>query len=172
LRGTRPVNERDELFRYAAQELDEPALCDNIPWSAISPGGFFLAPSYERSNCYAYVAGRTRRPSVCWKVRRWGAFSFLSQQTSMWSCLNDAWHGLSAGIAVAPASLVDFFGRLGYDPGTLHVEGITPPIVNIKDIETIASGYQRFLDELSNGQDTVHMAARKRFVERVRRLTE
>jgi hypothetical protein len=134
LRGTRPVNERDELFRYAAQELAEPAICEKIPWSAISPGGFFLASSYERSNCYAYVAGRAQHLSVCWKVRRLGAFSFLSRQTSMWSCLNDAWHGLNAGIAVPPASLVDFFGRIGYDPDALHLEGLTPPLVSVKAI--------------------------------------
>jgi len=134
LRGTRPVNQRDELFRYAAQELAEPALCENIPWSAISPGGFFLASSYERSSCYAYIAGRARRPSLCWKVRRLGAFSFLSRQTSMWSCINDAWHGLNAGIAVSPASLVDFFERIGYDPDTLHLEGITPPLVDVKAV--------------------------------------
>ena len=39
LRGMRPVRERDELFRYVAQELAEPAVCAKIPWSAESGGG-------------------------------------------------------------------------------------------------------------------------------------
>jgi len=130
----RRVNQQDELYRYVAQELDEPALCDEIPWSAESPGGFFIAPSYERSNCYAFIAGRTKNPWLCWKVKRLGAFRVLSQQTSMWSCLVDARRGLHAGIAVNPEELVAFFNRLGYDPDTLHLEGITPPLVDVKDI--------------------------------------
>ena len=60
LRGMRPVNEQDELFRYVAQELAEPSICGKISWSAKIDGGFFMAPSYERSECYATIAGRTR----------------------------------------------------------------------------------------------------------------
>jgi hypothetical protein len=134
LKGMRPVNERDELFRYMAQELAEPALCAKIPWSVESGGGFFLAPSYERSNCYAFIAGRTRNPWLCWRVRRLGAWSFLSRQTSMWSCLQDARRGLSAGIAMSPTSLAGFFAELGYEPDRLHLEGITPPLVRVKDV--------------------------------------
>jgi len=61
LRGMRRVNQQDELYRYVAQELDEPSLCEEIPWSVESPGGFFIAPSYERSNCYSFIAGRAAR---------------------------------------------------------------------------------------------------------------
>ena len=75
LHGMRLVNQQDELYRYVAQELAEPALCDEIPWSAESPGGFFIAPSYERSNCYAFIAGRTKNLGLCWKVKRLGGFS-------------------------------------------------------------------------------------------------
>jgi hypothetical protein len=134
LRGMRRVNQQDELYRYVAQELAEPSICDEIPWSVESPGGFFLAPYYERSNCYAFIAGRTKNLWLCWKVKRLGAFRLLSQQTSLWSCLADAWHGMNAGVAVSPESLVGFFTRLGYDPDTIHLEGITPPVVNVKDL--------------------------------------
>lgn len=134
LKGMRQVNEQDEIFRYVAQEIAEPALCDKIPWSVATGGGFFIEPSYERSECYAFIAGWTKNPQLCWKVRRLGAFHLLSEQTSMWSCLRDARRGMNAGIAVSPASLVDFFGRLGYDPDTIHLEGITPPVVSVKDI--------------------------------------
>jgi hypothetical protein len=130
----RRVNEQDELYRYVAQELAEPTLCDKIPWAVESPGGIFLAPSYERSNCYAFIAGRTKDPWLCWNVRRLGALSLLSRQTSLWSCLGDAWHGMNAGVAVSQAGLVGFFATLGYDPDSLHLEGITPPAVSIKDI--------------------------------------
>ena len=51
----------------------------------------------------------------------------------MWSCLADAWHGLHAGVGISPDELVSLFNRLGYDPDTLHLEGITPPVVNVKD---------------------------------------
>ena len=83
LRGMRPVNQQDEIYRYVAQELAEPGLCELIPWAAESPGGFFIAASYERSECYAFIAGKTKNPWPCWKVRRLGVFRLLSHQTSM-----------------------------------------------------------------------------------------
>ena len=128
----RRVNRDDGIYRFVAQELSEPAICEQISWSAESPGGFFIAPSYERSNCYAFIAGRTKNLSLCWKVKRLGVFRLLSQQTSMWSCLADAWRGLHAGVGITPGELVDFFTRLGYDPDTLSLEGITPPVVNVQ----------------------------------------
>jgi len=145
LRGMRRVNREDGIYRYVAQELAEPAICEEIPWSAESPGGFFIAPSYERSNCYAFIAGRTKNLSLCWKVKRLGVFRLLSQQTSMWSCLADAWRGLHAGVGINPEELVDFFTRLGYDPDTLSLEGITPPVVSI----------QAFYRQLPNRPDIV-----------------
>ncbi|PYT21710.1 MAG: hypothetical protein DMG57_37705 [Acidobacteria bacterium] len=126
LHGMRLVNQQDELYRYVAQELAEPALCDEIPWSAESPGGFFIAPSYERSNCYAFIAGRTKNLGLCWKVKRLGGFSASVTTDIHVVFLGDARRGLHAGIAVSPESLVGFFTRLGYDPDTLHLEGITP----------------------------------------------
>jgi hypothetical protein len=134
VRGMRFANRQDELFRYVAQELAEPALCERIPWSVMVPGGFFIAPSYERSDCYDFIAGRTKNPRPCWKVRRLGTMALISDQTSMWSCLRNAWRGRNGGMAVPPESLVEFFTKLGYDPDTLHLEGITPPVVNLRDI--------------------------------------
>jgi hypothetical protein len=116
-----------------AQQLNEPVLCDKIPWSVEVPGGFFTEPSYERSECYHFIAGRTKNPWLCWKVKRLGAFSWLSNQTSMWSCLAHAVHGWNSGVGIAPADFCRFFKQLGYDPDRLHLEGITPPIVSIKD---------------------------------------
>jgi hypothetical protein len=133
LRGMRRVNREDGIYRYVAQELSEPVICEEIPWSAESPGGFFIAPSYERSNCYAFIAGRTKDLSLCWKVKRLGVFRLLSQQTSMWSCFAGAWRGMHAGVGITPDELVSLFNRLGYDPDTLSLEGITPPVVSVKD---------------------------------------
>jgi hypothetical protein len=89
--------------RGDAASMNEPVLCDKIPWSVESPGGFFTEPSYERSECYDFIAGRTRNPWLCRKVKRLGAFSVLSKQTSMWTCLDHAVHGRNSGIASAPA---------------------------------------------------------------------
>jgi len=133
-RGMRPGNQADEFFRYVAQQLNEPVLCDKIPWSVESPGGFFIAPSYERSECYDFIAGRTKNPWLCWRVKRLGALSLLSNQTSMWTCLDHAVRGRNGGIAIPPADLVRFFGEMGYDPDSLPLEGITPSVVSLKDI--------------------------------------
>jgi hypothetical protein len=167
-KGMRPASEQDELYRYVAQELDEPALCTKIPWSAESGGGFFIAPSYERSTCYLFIAGRTKSPRICWNVKRLGAFSLLSSQTSMSSCLRHAWSGLDSGIAVSPASLTGFFVTLGYSADTLHLEGLTPPVVT-KGLpaDAVFAAFDRFLKELNSSADDAHAAARKRFIARV-----
>jgi hypothetical protein len=133
-RGMRFENKTEEFYRYVAQQLDEPALCAKIPWSVESPGAFFTKPSYERSECYDSIASRTRNPWLCWKVKRLGAFSLLNDQTSMWSCLAHARSGGDSRIAIHPADLVRFFAQMGYDPDTLHLEGITPPVISVKDI--------------------------------------
>jgi hypothetical protein len=133
LRGMRRANDSEVFFRYVAQELAEPSLCGKIPWSVESPGGFFLAPSYERSNCIAAIAGRTRNPRLCWAVRRLGALSFLSRQTSIWSCVQDARSGTNSGAVVSETTMVRLFGEMGYNPDTIQQEGVTPPLVNPKD---------------------------------------
>lgn len=133
-RGMRPGNKYEEFYRYIAQELAEPGLCEKISWTAILPGGFFEARSYVRSECYEYIAGNTKNPWLCWRVKRYGAFSLLSSQTSMWSCLDYAIHGWNGGVGINADELTGFFSEMGYDPDTLHLEGVTPPIVSVKDI--------------------------------------
>src|SRR5712691_12601908 len=134
IRGMRPGNNYEEFYRYIAQEFDEPGLCGKISWTAILPGGFFEDQSYMRSECYDYIAGRTKNPWLCWRVKRYGAFSLLSHQTSVWSCLDHAFHGWNGGIGINPEALTGFFNEMGYDPDTLHLEGVTPPVVSVKDI--------------------------------------
>ena len=134
IRGMRPSNKSEEFYRYAAQQINEPVLCEKIPWSVQSPGGFFLEPSYERSDCYEFIAGRTKNPWLCWNVKRLGAFSLLSNQTSMWTCLSHAISGWNSGMAISDENLVGFFTQMGYDPDTLHLESITPPVISVKDV--------------------------------------
>jgi len=123
-RGLRLPNEHEELYRYVAQEADEPALCDKISWTAIGPGGFFTEPSFYRSECYDTIAGRTRNAVLCLKVRRLGAISLISEQTSMWSCMKHAREGFFSGIAVSSSPLSRFFSEMGYNPDTLSIVSI------------------------------------------------
>jgi hypothetical protein len=133
-RGMRDGNAFEEFYWYMAQQLHEPSICDKISWAARLPGGFFLAPSYERSGCYAMVAGRDRNPWSCLKVRRLGAQSLFDSQLSMVSCLLDAAKGLQSGTALSGESLVRFFRMMGYEPDELQAEGVTRPIVDVRDI--------------------------------------
>src|SRR6202171_6461006 len=119
IRGMRPGNKSEEFYRYAAEHINEPLLCEKFPCSVESPGGFFIAPSYERSECYDFVAGRTKNPWLCWKVKRLGAISLLSEQTSMWTCPGHAVRGWNSGIGISQADLVGFFAQMGYDPDNL-----------------------------------------------------
>ena len=133
-RGMRQGNDYEEFYEYIAQELDEPAICDKISWAAELPGGFFISRSYLRSACYDAVAGRTRNSWPCWKVRRLGRQSLLNIQTSMFSCLRQVAEGRSSGTALPGESLVHFFKMMGYDPDELHNEGVTRPIVDVRNI--------------------------------------
>src|SRR5208337_1433893 len=42
--------------------------------------------------------------------------------------------GFNSGMAISQADLVVFFNHMGYDPDTIQLEGITPPLVQVKDI--------------------------------------
>jgi hypothetical protein len=133
-RGMREGNEYEAFFGYMARQLKEPSICDKISWAARISGGFFISPSYERSECYQTVAANTRNAWPCWKVRRLGAQSLLYDQVSMWSCLHNAAKGSYGGTAISGESLVRFFRMMGYDPDELHADGVTRPIVDVRDI--------------------------------------
>lgn len=134
LAGMRPAN-RDELFySYMAQKLNAPALCRKIPWAAQAGPGIDFAAEYVRSNCYETIAGNTENPWLCWRVKRLGAVSVWRHQTSMWSCVGQAWRHERVGSGVAPGELAQYFQKMGYDPDTLQTEGVTPALVQVKDI--------------------------------------
>lgn len=80
------------------------------------------------------VAGRDRNPWPCLKVRRLGAESLFDGQLSMVSCLSKAAKGTQSGTALSGESLVGFFRMMGYEPEELHAEGVTRPIVDVRDI--------------------------------------
>ena len=44
-------NPHETFYQYVAFEFDAPALCDKLSPGALIPGGFFIAPSYARSDC-------------------------------------------------------------------------------------------------------------------------
>lgn len=132
--GARPPDKFDEFVRYIAQELAEPALCEKIPWTATESGGFGYGPSYERSECYETIAGNTKNPQICAQVRRLGAEKPGIEQTSPESCMKRAKEGFNSGMGIPHGDLVGFFDRMGYDPDSIQLEGITPPLVVVKDI--------------------------------------
>jgi hypothetical protein len=162
----RPASRAETFSRYIAQELDAPELCKKISWAAREPGGFFIAPSYTRSQCYAFIAGRTKNVSLCWHVRRLGAFRPLDEQMSMWACLRDARGGMNAGIAVSSMDLVDFFARMRYNPDSLHLEGVTPPIVLMRDeylrLETVPDIVDRVSHLLDSSTSVMRRASTDR----------
>lgn len=133
----RGPNPHETFYQYIAFELDAPALCDKLSPSAFIPGGIFIAPSYARSDCYAVVARRYDRPSLCFRARRLGAFALLSEQTSPLACLVEvARRGRDAGVSTYMpdrADLASIFAEMGYRPEELYREGITPPLLNLPD---------------------------------------
>jgi len=133
----RGPNPHETFYQYVAFELDAPALCAKLSSSAFIPGGIFIAPSYARSDCYAVIARRYDRPSLCFRARRLGAIALLSEQTSPLACLVEvARRGRDAGISTYMpdrADLASIFAEMGYRPEELYREGITPPLLNLPD---------------------------------------
>jgi hypothetical protein len=86
----RAPNPHEKFYQYVAFELDDASLCEKLSPSSLIPGGVFIAQSYARSDCYAKIALRYDRPSLCWKARRLGVPGILSEQTSPLSCVENA----------------------------------------------------------------------------------
>ncbi len=133
-RGMRRPDKYDEFFRYMAQQLAEPALCEKIPWTVRVDGGWGYGPSYERSECYNTIAGNAKNPLICSQVKRLGPVNPAIEQTSTETCVKRTKQGFQSGTAISQGDLVEFFNRMGYDPDTIQLEGITTAIVQVKDI--------------------------------------
>jgi hypothetical protein len=133
----RPPNSHETFYQYVAFELDAPALCRKLSPSAVIPAGIFIAQSYARSDCYAKIALRYDRPSLCWNAKRLGLPAILSEQISPLRCfLNVTRRAPDVGISTympAREDLVSIFAEMGYRPEELYREGITPPLLNIPD---------------------------------------
>ncbi len=171
--GMRPPNRYENFYRYMAQELNAPLLCRKIPWSVREGAGIDVAASYARSDCFETIAGNTGNPWLCWSVKRLGAVSVVRRQTSVWSCVYGARRHEHGGIAVPPEELVQFFLQMGYRPEALHLEGVTPAIVQGRDLPRgqIYDAYMLFLRELDGSKrDAAHVSARRRLIERVEAL--
>ncbi len=132
--GIRRPDKYDEFFRYTAQQLAEPALCEKIPWTVILDGGWGYGPSYERSACYDTIAGNSKNPLICSQIRRLGPVNPTIEQTSTETCLKHTKEGFQSGMAISQGDLIEFFNQMGYDPDTIQLEGITPAIVQVKEI--------------------------------------
>jgi len=130
----RPPTVAESFYRYVAQELEEPSICDKISWTAESPGGFFSAASYERSECYTGIAEARRDPWLCLKVRRLGSVRVWEDQLTPWSCFRRARIGGHIVTGVSDATLIFYFTAMGYDVDTLHLEGVTPPVIDARDV--------------------------------------
>src|SRR5215469_10518266 len=135
----RPPTESESFYRYVAQQLEEPSLCDKISWTAESPGGFFSAASYERSECYTGIAEAKRDPWLCLKVRRLGTVSVREDQLTSWSCFRRARTGGHIATGVSDATLIFYFTAMGYDVVTLHLEGVTRPVIDVRDVYRAAA---------------------------------
>jgi hypothetical protein len=130
-------NPQETFYQYIAFEFDQPALCAKLSPSALIPGGFFIAASYARSDCYATLARRFDRPSLCWRAKRLGSFAPISEQTSpltcFWDVLRRAPDPRISTYMPDRHDLVTIFAEMGYRPEELYLEGVTPPLVNLPD---------------------------------------
>ncbi len=130
-------NPHETFYQYVAFEFDAPALCDKLSPGALIPGGFFIAPSYARSDCFATIARRYDRPALCWRARRLGSFAPLEEQTSIVTCFWDVFQRAPdpsiSTYMPGRNDVVTIFAEMGYRPEELYHEGVTPPLLNLPD---------------------------------------
>jgi hypothetical protein len=133
----RSPTERETVLYYFAQNIGEPALCGQISWAAhrsysvLFGGG---GASFWRSDCYERVAEARHDPSICWLVRPWVDLDPLSSEYSAFSCRRRAKGGYISGIALPNDLLIRTFRQLGYDVDQLHLEGVIPPAIRVRDV--------------------------------------
>ena len=137
LRSHRLQNAHETLLYYFAQEIGEPALCDQISWAVYQRYNILFAAggaSYFRSDCYEQVAEARHDTSVCWKVRPLIDFDPISPGYSALACRRRTLRRYSTGIALDNGVLIHTFELLGYDIDHLYLEGVIEPAIKIEDV--------------------------------------
>jgi hypothetical protein len=137
LRRHRLQTAHETLLYYFAQEIGEPALCDDISWAVYQRYNVFFAAggaSYFRSDCYEQVAEARHDASVCWKVRPLIDFDPISPGYSAVACRRRTLGRNSSGIALDSGVLISTFERLGYDIDHVYLEGVIEPAIKIEDV--------------------------------------
>jgi hypothetical protein len=137
LRPHRLQTAHETLLYYFAQEIGEPALCDQISWAVHQRYNIFFAAggaSYFRSDCYERTAEARHDASVCWKVRPLIDFDPISPGYSALACRRRTLQRYSSGIGLDNIMLNRTFKRLGYDIDHLYLEGVIEPAVKTEDV--------------------------------------
>lgn len=133
----RTPTSHETLLYYVAQEIGEPALCDQISWAVYQRYSILFARgggSYFRSDCYQQVAEARHEPSVCWKVRPLIDFDPISPGYSALACRRRTLARELSGIGLDDKVLIRTFDRLGYDVDQLYLEGVIEPAIKIDDV--------------------------------------
>jgi hypothetical protein len=151
----------ETLLYYFAQEIGEPALCDQISWAVYQRYNIFFAAggaSYFRSDCYEQAAEARQDASVCWKVRPLVDFDPISPGYSALACRRRTLQHYSSGIALDNDVMIGTFQRLGYDIDHLYLEGVIEPAIKIEDVyrglEKNPAAVARAQQQLKAAQDT------------------
>jgi len=133
----RPPTEHETVLYYFAQNLGEPALCGQIAWAAHQTHSVLFGgggASFWRSDCYERAAQARHDASLCWRVRPLVDFDLLSSGHSALSCRRHTKNGFRSGVTLPNDVLIRTFTQLGYDIDQLHLEGVTPPAIRVRDV--------------------------------------
>ena len=137
LRPHRLQNAHETLLYYFAQEIGEPALCDQISWAVYQRYNIFFAAggaSYFPSDCYEQVAEVRHDSSRCWKVRPLVDFDPISPGYSALACRRRTLQRYSSGIGLNDDVMIHTFQRMGYDIDQLYLEGVIEPAIKTEDV--------------------------------------
>ena len=133
----RSPTQRETVLYFFAQNIGEPALCEQISWAAHNRYSVLFGgggASYWRSDCYERVAQARKDESICWQVRPLLDFDPLSAGYSALSCWRRTQRGYHSGIALPAEQLVRTFEQLGYDLEQMRLPGVVSPAMRLRDV--------------------------------------
>jgi len=133
----RAPNSYEVFYQYVALNANASELCEKISPRTFLPGTMmFGAPTLVRSECYYKIATRYGRKELCNKITPIRTAAVEEVRTPA-SCRDEITkrpqnHGF---MTYSPSAdeMQQFFLKMGYQPETLHLEGLTRPLLNFKD---------------------------------------
>jgi hypothetical protein len=134
---SRRATPREDTLYYFAQQIGDPALCEQISWRVYASYSVMFAgggASYLRSDCFERSAAARQQPSICLRVRPLLDFDWFSPGYSALACRRRTLSRETSGTALSDEVFVGAFEAMGYDIDHMPSDAIFPPAIALRDV--------------------------------------